>query len=81
MNLQSIKRGLNYGKKGLNLINYIGELGNKHDVELIKNITDKLKGNKIYKNVEKGINIGDTVINGLETSKNSGLFNPVHKDK
>ena len=77
LNLKSIKRGFDYAKKGLNLINDIENLGNKHDVELIKNITGKLKGNKVFQNVEKGINIGNTLINGYETSKNSGLFNKV----
>src|SRR5690348_15248043 len=52
LDINSIKSGLNYGRKFINIAKGINELGQKHNIDAVNKITDRLINNKNFKQFE-----------------------------
>ena len=77
LDINSIKSGLNYGRKFINIAKDIDKLGQTHNIDVVNKITDRLINNKKFKQFEKVIGVSEGIIETIETQKKSGLFNPV----
>ena len=75
LDFNSIKTGLNYGRKFINIAKDINELGQKHNIDAVNKITDRLINNKNFKQFEKAVGVSEGIIGAIETNKKSGLFN------
>ena len=75
LDLNTLRNGLGYSKKFLNIIHDIDKLGKTHNIDVINKITDRLMNNKKFKQFEKVIGVGEGIIGAIETQKKSGLFN------
>ena len=61
LDLNTIRKGFEYSKKFLGIINDVDKLGKTHNIDVINKITDRLKNNKNFKQFEKVIGIGDSI--------------------
>ena len=75
LNIKNLKSALNFGKKAFNVIRDVDALADKHHLDFVSKITDRILENKYAKNIEKGIDISNRAINTLEQSRSTGLFN------
>ena len=80
LDLNTFKNLLREGKKGFDLLHNIDRYAGDHDIQFVKKITDKLLENKNFKRFEKGVNIGNNVIDAVNKSKESGLLNKIPRD-
>ena len=77
LDLNTIKSGLNHSKRFLNIIKDSDELAKKHDIDVVKKITDRIVNNKNFKKVEKVVDGADKVVGVIENNKGRNLFNRV----
>jgi len=71
---------LGYGKRILNFARDIGKIAGENVLKGIKRFTDKFVNNEAFNKIDKIVGVGERVLNGVEQSKESGLFNKVGKD-
>ena len=77
LNINNIKRGLDYGGKILKLTREIGEVGSRSDIEGVKRLSDRIINNPTFKHLENGVQVSKNLISGYEQNRQGGLLNPI----